>query len=91
MNIHDLMALEGIEIGDGDFGVLFKSDGLCLGFGNPEEMVDLEDLYDNSPPVMMMLVGLLVTNNPVAEQCRKQLADEFVRTAGGFETEGMPN
>lgn len=79
MYLSDLLGLEDVDVESGDFGVLFKKDGMSLGFGDPETAVEMVDLYGESPVAMMMLVSVLVSNSPVGKECRLKLADELVR------------
>ena len=85
----ELLGLEDVEVDEGDFGVVFKKDGTALGFGDPSTVLEMVDLYKKSPEALMLLVSALVSDTPVAKECRSRLADELIR--GMTEDDEMMN
>lgn len=73
MNFHD------IDLEEGDCGVIFKLDRTYLGFGTTDGGFEIEELYEaDKPEVMVALTAALMSSDPIAEECRKRLADLLV-------------
>lgn len=73
MNFYD------IDLEEGDCGVIFKLDKTYIGFGTTDGGFEIEELYDaDKPEVMVALTAALMDDDPIAELCRKMLADLLV-------------